>query len=243
MLLLGRLSNFVANDLPRKHRARERGPNSSPNGPGSPPMFAGMFPGRGDIRHPRGLSPPRDDFASAAEKLVGDMDLEASTHDALEEWEAIRAAFDLFKRSLGPDFTPLGEDLRAPRDSPFGPAHMYRSHGVAGVWMNFWMGLIVLHRAHPSMPPFAMVAAHMCAPQTEPFANEIGKIVAGISGDWEAQTMVSPLAGAIYIECCFPLFVGAVQVSCVGRHAPAFSAPHPSVLQARQPENHGQESC
>lgn len=174
-------------------------------------MFAGMFPGRGNIRPPRGLSPPRDGFADA-EKILDDMDLETSTHKALEEWHAIRGAFDLFKRSLGPDFTPLDEDVHPPLDSPFGAAHAYRTHIIAGVWMNFWMGMVILHRAHPSMPPFAMVAAHMCAGQTEPFAKEIGKIVAGIAEDWSGETMVSRMVGAMYIECCFPLFVGAVQV-------------------------------
>lgn len=174
-------------------------------------MFAGMFPGRGNIRRPRGLSPPRDGF-SAAEKIFEDLDLESSTQRALDEWHAIHAAFDLLKRSLGPDFTPLGEDMHPPRDSPFGPAHAYRTYSIAGIWMNFWMGLIILHRAHPNMPPFAMVAAHMCASQTEPFADEIGKIVAGVAEDWAAETMVSTLVGAVYIECCFPLFVAAVQV-------------------------------
>lgn len=174
-------------------------------------MFPGMFPGRGDIRPPRGLSPPREGFAPA-EKTWEDMDLETSTQKALEEWAAILAAFNLFKHSLGPDFQALGEDVHPARDSPFGPTLTYRTYSIAGIWMNFYMGLVILHRAHPSMPPFAMVAAHMCAGQTEPFSNEIGKIVAGITDDWTAETMVSTLVGSVYIECCFPLFVGAVQV-------------------------------
>lgn len=180
-------------------------------------MFPGLFPGRGSIQHPRGLSPQREhsesSFAAAAEQFLEDADLETSTQNAMEEWSAILAAFNLFKDSLGADFQPMGPDVHPQRDSPFGPAWTYRTLPIAGVWMNFYMGLVILHRAHPSMPPFAMVAAHMCARETQPYANEIGKIVAGVSDDWGAETMVSTLVGAAYIECCFPLFVGAVQVS------------------------------
>lgn len=178
-------------------------------------MFAGMFPGRGSIQHPRGLSPQREanSFAAAAEQFLEDVDLETSTQKAMEEWTSILVAFNLFKDSLGADFQPMGPDIHPQRDSPFGPAWTYRTLPIAGIWMNFYMGLVILHRAHPSMPPFAMVAAHMCARETQPYANEIGKIVAGVSDDWGAETMVSTLAGAAYIECCFPLFVGAVQVS------------------------------
>lgn len=178
-------------------------------------MFAGMFPGRGSIQHPRGLSPQREtnSFAAMAEQVLEDTDLETSTLRAMAEWTSILAAFNLFKDSLGADFQPLGADVHRRRDTPFGPAWTYRTLPIAGIWMNFYMGLVILHRAHPSMPPFAMVAAHMCAMETQPYANEIGKIVAGVSDDWGAKTMVSTLVGAAYIECCFPLFVGAVQVS------------------------------
>lgn len=177
-------------------------------------MFAGMFPGRGSIQHPRGLSPQReaDSFSATAEQFLEDADLETSTQRAMEEWTSILAAFNIFKNSLGADFEPLGADVHPQRDSPFGPAWTYQNLPIAGIWMNFYMGLVILHRAHPSMPPFAMVAAHMCARETQPYANEIGKIVAGVSDEWGAETMVSTSAGAAYIECCVPLFVGAVQV-------------------------------
>lgn len=216
ILLLGRLSNFVASDLVRKRKARARQGSVSPRGPNSPPMFAGMFPGRGNIQHPRGLSPQREavnSFAAAAEQFLEDADLETSTQMAQEEWASILAAFNLFKDSLGDDFQPMGPEFHPPRDSPFGPAWTYRTLPIAGIWMNFYMGLVILHRAHPSMPPFAMVAAHMCARETQPFANEIGKIVAGVSDGWGAEPKVSTSVSAAFIECCFPLFVGAVQVS------------------------------
>lgn len=178
-------------------------------------MFAGLFPGRGNIQHPRGLSPQREavnNFAAAAEQFLEDADLETSTQMAMEEWTSILTAFNLFKDSLGGDFQPLSPDMHRQRDSPFGPAWTYRTLPIAGIWMNFYMGLVILHRAHPSMPPFAMVAAHMCARETQPYANEIGKIVAGVSDGWGAEAKVSTSVSAAYIECCFPLFVGAVQV-------------------------------
>lgn len=198
-------------------------------------MFPGLFPGRGSIQHPRGLSPQRGEqsessFAAAAEQFLEDADLETSTNKAMEEWTAILEAFNLFKDSLGADFQPMGPDVHPQRDSPFGPAWTYRTLPIAGVWMNFYMGLVILHRAHPIMPPFAMVAAHMCARETQPYANEIGKIVAGVSDDWGAETMVSTLVGAAYIECCFPLFVGAVQVRR------PFSFPSPSAPAERGKE-------
>lgn len=217
VLLLGRLSNFVANDLSRKHRL-----STNPKSPTSPPIFAGIFSGRGNIQPPRGLDPSHASFASFSASVENDFyqepdqedeDLETSTRKALDEWQAIRAAFDTFERSLGEDFAPLDDDMHVPRESPFGTAYVYRTYSIAGIWMNFYMGLITLHRSHPSMPPFAMRAAHMVQQQTEPFATKVGKIVAGVAEDWAAESMVSTLVGAVYIECCFPLFVAAVQVS------------------------------
>ncbi|KAK7734941.1 hypothetical protein SLS53_007718 [Cytospora paraplurivora] len=210
ILLLGRLVTFVSNDLPRKRKARDRESSSSPRGPNSPPMFPGMFPGRGNIKFPRGLSPPQEPFPSA-ENIFDAIDLETSTHKALEEWNSILQAFELFKSCLGPDFNPLGEEVHPPQDSPFGPALTYRTYSIAGIWMNFYMGLVLLHRAHPSMPPFAMLAAHMVVEQTDPYANEIGRLVAGVAEEWTLESMVSTVQSAAYIECCFPLFVAAVQ--------------------------------
>lgn len=170
-----------------------------------------MFPGRGHIKFPRGLSPPLEPFPSA-ENIFDAIDLETSTNKALEEWSSILEAFELFKSCLGPDFDPLSEDVHSPQDSPFGPALTYRTYSIAGIWMNFYMGLVLLHRAHPSMPPFAMVAAHTVAEQTDPYANEIGRLVAGVAEDWSPDVTISTVQSAAYIECCFPLFVAAVQV-------------------------------
>jgi hypothetical protein len=176
-----------------------------------------MFPGRGSISLPRGLSPPLEP-CSSAEQTHDALDLETSTQRALEEWNDIMQAFQLFKSSLGPDFDPLSGDARAPQDSPFGPVLTYRAYPIAGIWMNFYMGLVILHRAHPSMPPFAMVAAHMIAEETNPYANEIGRIAAGVAGNLSMESVVSASQSSALIECCFPLFVGAVQVRITPKH-------------------------
>lgn len=76
--------------------------------------------------------------------------------------------------------------------------------------MNYYMGLIVCHRAHPGMPPAAVVAAGIAAPQTKGFANDIGRIAAGIvPNDWVEQ--VSPSQGAAMMEASMCLFFAGAQ--------------------------------
>ncbi|KAG6366397.1 hypothetical protein INS49_000574 [Diaporthe citri] len=167
LLVLGRLCNFVANDLPRKRKAREQETGASPRSQTPRHFLLEPF-----------LSP---------EQIHDAVDLETSTQKALEEWNDIMQAFQLFKSSLGPDFDPLSDDAHPPADSPFGP------------------GLDV------PMPPFAMVAAHMIAKETDPYANEIGRIAAGVAGNLTMESVISAPQSSALIECCFPIFVGAVQ--------------------------------
>lgn len=198
----------------------KRGP---PGGPGSkapgnpthgqsPPMWPGLVPSSGKVTVPTGFSPPRD--TSPQSDGSEEPDFEESTASALREWESIRQAFEIFKANLGPDFEALGPDLGPPQQTPFGPARTYRTFSIAGIWMNYYMGLIVLHRSHPSMPPVAMVSAGMAAQQTGVWANEIGRIGAGLTTeDCSNVKGVSTLVGAAFIESSFCLFVAAVQVS------------------------------
>ncbi|KAL1836406.1 hypothetical protein VTJ49DRAFT_5172 [Mycothermus thermophilus] len=216
MLLLGRLADFASRDLARKRRAWKSGPpgGGPPGmgmgmGRGSTPPFAGLMPTSGRVSVPRGFSPPRE--SSPSNDSVEDMDFDASTARALREWEEIRQAFEVFRARLGPDFEPMGPDY-APREmTPFGPALMYRTYSIAGVWMNYYMGLIVLYRSHPSMPPLAVAAAGMSAHQTGKWANEIARIAAGLHEDTTHVSAVSTLVGAAFIESSFPLFVAGVQ--------------------------------
>lgn len=217
MLLLGRLCHFSSKDQSRKRKMKR------PDGPGavqgqSPPGFVGMMPSTGHITIPKGFSPPRE--VSPQSDHHDDVDLEASTAAAIREWESIRQTFDVFRSQLGADFEPLGPDFETPVSSPFGLALKYRTYSIAGVWMNYYMGLTALYRCHPSMPPIAMVAAGMAAQQTAPFANQVGRIVAGIGGeDMSTMSSISTLLGCVSIEGSFPLFVAAIQVCFSVCHA------------------------
>ena len=175
-------------------------------------MFPGLMPSSGRFALPKGFSPPR--ATSPSRESLEDMDLDASTAEAIREWEAIRQAFEVFRNHLGPDFAPLGPDIvTMPETTPFGPAQMYRTFSIAGIWMNFFMGLIALYRAHPSMPPVAMVAAGMAARQTMPWAMEMARVAAGLCEDLNSQLSISTMVGSACIESCFCLFVCGIQVS------------------------------
>ncbi|KAK4145874.1 fungal transcriptional regulatory-like protein [Dichotomopilus funicola] len=220
LLLLGRLASFAARDLTRKRKARKAqgpplgqgrggpggGPGSAPppsQGPGqagpapgagrgqSPPTFPGLIPTSGRVAIPRGFTPPRE--SSPTSDSTEGVDLDTSTTQALQEWEEIRKAFEIFRARLGPDFEPMAPDVAPPEMTPFGPALMYRTYSIAGIWLNYYMGLIVLHRSHPSMPPVAVIAAGMAAPQTGRWANEIARICAGLHEDTTHVSAISTL--------------------------------------------------
>jgi hypothetical protein len=231
MLLLGRLVTFASRDLTRKRKARQaeamaqrgqtqgqQGPPSGPPGMGnkptstpSPPMFPGMMPSTGRFTRPSGFSPTRE--SSPPTESPEDIDIDISTAAAINEWQEIRRAFEVFRNNLGPDFAPLSPEHAAmPEKTPFGPAQMYRTFSIAGIWMNYYMGLIVLYRSMPSMPPVAMAAAGIAAEQTAPWAYEMARIAAGLCEDLNKQLMVSTLVGAACIESAFCLFVAGVQV-------------------------------
>lgn len=186
---------------PRDHR--------SPQSP-QMPSFSGMMPNIKEAKLPMGFEPFRD--ASPQSTYSEECDLHAQTQAANEEWQEIRDAFDLIQRHFGEAFQPLGPEFSTPIQSPFGPALQYRTYGIAGVWMNFYMGLIVCYRAHPSMPPAAMMAAGIAAQQTGWFANELGRITAGIAPDLSMATEVNPGVGAALIESSTCMFVSGVQV-------------------------------
>lgn len=208
MLLLGRLSNYAAKDLSRKRKSF-RGQGGPPGG-GSPPMFPGMLPTQGTFHVPMGFSPPRD--TTPQSDSYEDLDPNASFEAATLEWSRIHLAFETFESQLGPDFQPLSTEYADDKDSPFGPVVQYKTHSIAGIWMNYYMGLIHLHRSHPTMPPAAMRAAGMTAHKTGAYAIQIGRIAAGLSVDCSQFTELNTFLGAAFIESSFCLFVAGVQV-------------------------------
>jgi len=138
--------------------------------------------------------------------------IEADTMQAEEEWHEIRNAFFILEKSFGDDFNAIGPDFTDPISTPFGPATVYRTYGMTGIWLNFYMGLIIAYRAHPSMPPATLMAADIAARQTSSFANEVGRIVAGICPSISRSTEVNPQTSAALIESSVALFVAGVQV-------------------------------
>ncbi|KAI0909325.1 hypothetical protein F4823DRAFT_443433 [Ustulina deusta] len=213
VLLLGRLANFVSRDLSRKREALSRSGSGGPRPP--PGMFSGMMPASDKVMPPMGFSPPREDSSSppsATPQYRTDSDLDTRTVEALQEWEQILLAFHEIKNHFGPDFEPLGADIYPTQPTPYGPATHYRTYSIAGIWMNYYMGLIVLHRAHPKMPPVAMLAAGMSANTTMPWALKLGRIAAGLEENISHLKVVSTLMGAALIESAFPLFVAGVQL-------------------------------
>jgi hypothetical protein len=233
---MGRLADFAAKDLKRKRLAMKanegywRPPQEhmrmqaqaaqmsvSQSSPQTPPKqaqmpgFSGMVPGVQEARLPIGFEESRDSSPQSAQS--DEVDIQARTREAEEEWQEIRNAFGVLEDYFGEDFQALGPEFSEPMETPFGPALRYRTYGIAGIWMNFYMGLIVCHRSHPSMPPAAMMAAGIAARQTASFANELGRIAAGIAPDCSMTTQVNPTVGAALIESSTCLFVSGIQVS------------------------------
>lgn len=214
MLLLGRLADFASRDLSRKRAVFKANPGRG----ASPGMFPGMVPRHPEkFVYPRGFTPPRDDEAPLPQSqqqpdvLPESTDLDATTAAALREWEGILRAFETLRDHFGPQFEPMGIDVHPARPTPFGLAAHYRTYSIAGIWMNYYMGLIVLHRAHPTMPPIAMVAAGLSAQTTAGYCLEVGRIAAGLEENIACLTSVTTLMASALIECCFPLFVAGIQ--------------------------------
>ncbi|OBT61541.1 hypothetical protein VE03_08886 [Pseudogymnoascus sp. 23342-1-I1] len=199
------------------NRGPQGGPGmpQPPGGPGMsmPPMpsFAGMLPGIRKASLPRGFSPTSED-SPPPNSDDGDERLSEQTAQAEEEWHGIRSVFGMFEQHLGPDFAPLGPGYAQEIPSPFGPAIQYRTYGIALMWLTYYMGLIVCHRSHPSMPPSAMMAAGIGAQQTGLFANMIGRISAGITADTSTATRINIGTGAALNDSSFALFVAGVQI-------------------------------
>lgn len=203
---------------PFHHMAHQHGMPQMPQ----MPEFNGMVPGVREPVLPMGFS-STDDESPKLTQSAEDMDLEAQKLEAEDEWQDIRNAFAILEDHFGEDFQPLGPEFSAPIQTPFGPALQYRTYGIAGIWMNYYMALIACHRVHPSMPPAAMMAAGIAARQTASFANELGRIAAGIAPDLERMDQVNPGVGGALIESSTCLFVSGVQVSFVSHLAPISS--------------------
>ena len=136
-------------------------------------------------------------------------ELERETEKALAEHTSICEAFELFARSLGSDFDAISDE-RQLQSSPFGPLLVYRDSRISCIWAHYNVGRMLLHRLHPSMPPAAMVAASVTAHLTKEYAQNVGKICAGLCASVAGDHLDPDLAGAL-IETTFPLLFAGVQ--------------------------------
>ncbi|PNY27371.1 transcriptional regulatory protein [Tolypocladium capitatum] len=208
ILLLGRLASFTSRDVARKRKMNRT--QSSGSAGGSPPQFPGIVPTHGKFRVPMGFSPPmgRSPHTDPNDDSGAPQSLEA----AEQEWESIRQGFEAMEFHLGAQFKPLNGEYTDRKETPFGSALQYRTYSVAGIWMNYYMGLIHLYRSRPNMPPAAMQAAQVAAPSTAGYAIQIGRIAAGLADDCSRRLDVSTTLAAAFIESSFCLFVAAVQL-------------------------------
>ncbi|KAI4603144.1 hypothetical protein KJ359_005936 [Pestalotiopsis sp. 9143b] len=209
ILVLGRLTEYQSRDLGRKRRFFKARGTFGPTG-APPGTFPGMMPASEKVQHPMGFSPPRDDPNSPGSSS-DEEDLDQLTAKAHQDWAGIQAAFEAFRSHLGPDFEPLDSDMHPLSMTPFGPALRYRTFSIAGIWLNYYMGMIILHRSHPQMPPVAMMAGPMSAQQTMGYALKIAQIAHGLEENVGALSEVSTVVSAAFIESAFCLFVAGIQ--------------------------------
>lgn len=180
------------------------------------PVMYGMIPTFGPSKMPSAFKSRED--SSPESTLSDDIELEAATLEAEEEWNEIMKALLLFEECLGPSFQPLPPELMQPRLTPFGTALHYKTYNISGMWALYNLAQIVLHRSHPSMPPMAMMAAGVAAMKTARFANEIGRIVAALYPP-EANSPITPSLGAAFNDTCIPLFFAGVQYQDAAQRA------------------------
>ncbi|KXT10460.1 hypothetical protein AC579_1844 [Pseudocercospora musae] len=191
-------------------------PQGPPTGEPPPmPAFYGMAPPpRANVQMPASYTPYGDHAMptpqSAQPPDLPDTDLAAATQAALADYGRIRSALHTFANSLGPGFQPLSAAEQIPMATAFGDARFYRSYDIGCLWAIYNMGIIIAIRSHPHMPPAMHMAAGIAAPETAPYAMEIGRIVAGIVPG-PSDTGLNPSLGAALCESCMPSFFAAVQ--------------------------------
>ncbi|KAI9658461.1 MAG: hypothetical protein M1831_003899 [Alyxoria varia] len=211
LLLMARIAHFAAKDRKRKIKAASVQVGQQRSGPltQTPPVpFYGMAPSAGAAVMPAAYE--SRDFKATPSPICDSMELGSATAQAMEEWERILETCHVFEQSLGPDFQPLRAEECPSLDSPFGRTRIYRTFDMASIWMNYYYALIVLVRAHPHMPAAATVAAGVAAPKTAIYANEIGRIAAGVSPT-TAGADTDPSFEGTFHDCCGPLFFAGVQ--------------------------------
>lgn len=188
-----------------------RPPPQAANPPTGPQFYGMAPPPRQDVKMPASYYLHSDNKTPTPEASPGGpVDLNAATQAALEEYGRIRAALHTFSNELGDSFSPLTADHQPELPTPFGLALFYRSYDIGVIWTIYHMAMIIAIRSHPHMHPAAHAAAAIAAEETRFFANEIGRIAAGIALTREDQPL-NPTLGSSLTESCMASFFAAVQ--------------------------------
>lgn len=156
-----------------------------------------------------GVDPTRSPSESPTRE---EFDIKSSTESAIQEWEQIRDALDVFSSNLGPSYQPLPVEYTTPFQTPFGEAIQYRSYDIGILWAIYHMTRLILIRSHPNMPPAATMAAGVAAHQTAWIANTIARIAAGIVPT-SLEEPISPVLGSALVDSTMPLFFAGVQLT------------------------------
>ncbi|KAF2091582.1 hypothetical protein K490DRAFT_32436 [Saccharata proteae CBS 121410] len=240
VLLLGRIADFAARDRDRKIKAVNANGGQWRPGPGFPvappptsyqqmtqqqgpgahthakprqsssPEFYGMAPSSGRLQMPSHYERGSERHPTDSQTSHDETDLSQATTRAIDEWNDIRNALVSYASQLGSHFQPLPHDVMEQLLTPFGLSIQYRSYDIGIVWAMYYMMHIILIRCHPAMPPAAMVAAAVAAPQTKDIANLIGRICAGVV-PLTHNLPLNPSLGAALIETSMPLFIAGIQ--------------------------------
>ncbi|PNS16277.1 hypothetical protein CAC42_6384 [Sphaceloma murrayae] len=139
------------------------------------------------------------------------LDFSTATAEAIQEWEDILAAINTLVDMLGDWYQPLVSEYQAPPQTPFGPGMIYKSLDVGCLWGYVNFAYILAHRSHPHMPPYSHMAAAIAARTTKPYAENIGRLAAGILPPNNGRP-ITPFMGAAMCDLCLPLFFTGVQL-------------------------------
>ena len=173
------------------------------------PTFFGMMPTSSEpVQLPPGFAQTRADYINPNKTET--IELDAATREAEIEWNDLRNALRVFEEHLGLDYQPLSPEHMQPISTPFGPALCYRTYSISCIWALYYTGRIITARAHPCMPPAAMMAAGIATQQTAEWANNVGRICAGLHPTTTVGPINPSLAAALS-EIILTLFFAGVQ--------------------------------
>ncbi|TKX26577.1 fungal specific transcription factor domain-containing protein 11 [Elsinoe australis] len=139
------------------------------------------------------------------------LDFSTATAEAISDWDDILAALNALVSMLGDWYQPLESEYHPAPNTPFGPGIIYKSLDVGCFWGFVNFAYILAHRSHPHMPPYSHMAAAIASSRTKQYANNIGRLAAGIMPPNNGRP-ITPFMGAAMCDLCLPLFFTGVQL-------------------------------